>query len=171
MHEAIKYLAAGALTYGVVAACGGSSSDVREANAQAPAEAACGRCTFPPSVTIKNADSDPAQWVGGTASANAFEPNTELAVGPFYLTDARAVDGQMRLYLVNATDVCNDTLPSAQPLWHLFENTVNTSQLLRGEPAHGARFLVNANQKLCVRDLSGSGNSTTMAWAGFRPYT
>jgi hypothetical protein len=163
MKESVKYLAGSAFVYAVVVACGGISRDVPEAKAEAPLHGNVDR--------VAGADTNPSQWVGGVASTTVFEPNAELAAGPFYLTDARAIDGPTRLYLVSSTDACDDTLPNVTYLWYVTENTVAANSTTVGfHPMHGARYLVNANQKLCLKNLTSSAVASTVAWAGFRPY-
>jgi hypothetical protein len=163
MKNALKYLAAGAIVYGVFVACGGPRTNVVEAIAEPMGGGQPDR--------VLPADSNPNRWVGGTTSVSDLERNAELATGPFYLTDARAVDGRTRLYVVGASEACDDTLPSTKYLWYLSENTVQVGGADVGfEPTHGARFLIRSNEKLCLRNLTNSTIASTAAWAGFRPY-
>jgi hypothetical protein len=166
MKEVIKYLAGGAVVYCVAAACGNYAPDLRHSSAHAaPTESACNKCSASGSPHGANPDSDPKQWVGGIVSTDS---NIELGVGPFYLTDVRAVEATSRLYLVDSTQACVDTAASAKELWTVASTTVAATVVNQG-PAHGMRFLVKAGQKLCLKDLGGFGVS--IAWAGFRPYS
>ena len=173
MKETIKYLAGGAVVYGVVAACGNVTPDFREPNAHAaPTEVACGRCAG--SVQSISADSDPKQWVGGVATTDEQTRVIELGVGPFYVTDMRAVDGQNQLVLVDAKQACDDTVPGAKQLWRVSATTIGEQYVNQG-PVHGTRFLIKAGQKLCLTNLPYGDpvpiSPATVVWAGFRPYS
>jgi len=118
---------------------------------------------------VVSADSDPARSLGGTVSTTAFpgQETAEIGVGPFYLTDVHPVDGgQSRLFLVGSSNACSD--PPTTLLWHVSENLFSTVPGLH--PVHGARYLIQPNQKVCVKNETNSGSPSIVAWAGFRPY-
>jgi hypothetical protein len=151
MQDSVKYLAAGAFMFALVAD-GGS----RVANAHPPSAPA----------KLVTADSDPSRWLGGVVTLGV-DLNAELALGPFYFTDSRGIENPVQFYLVGANQVCDLSTPDLVPLWwaHDFPNPLaGTTPGLH--PAQGARYFVQANQKLCVRSF---GNARAV-WAGFRPY-
>jgi hypothetical protein len=148
MKDPVKYLTIGACSYALVA------SQMSEANAHAPHQ--------PDHVVT--AESDPAQWVGGVAAPSS-ETSVQLAVGPLYLTDARAIEYSSQLFLVAATDACDSTLPNATPLWYVTDFPNPYGGTTPGlHPMHGGRYFIRANQKLCARfyGLQGSNSS----WPG-----
>jgi hypothetical protein len=156
MKDAMMYAAVCAMVCGAFVA-GKLSPGVRDAKADDAGK------------RVVSADSDPARSVGGTASTTAFagQDTAEIATGPFYLTDVHAVDGQSRLFLVGSSNACSD--PPTALLWHVSE--INLFSPVAGiQPVHGARYLIKTTQKLCVKNETGSGNPSIVAWAGFRPY-
>jgi hypothetical protein len=114
----------------------------------------CGPVQIQGPVKTVAADSDPAQYIDGTAGPM----QGPVAQGPFYLTDVVGGAGNydlITLYTVAGMDC------TVMP-----QTTVVNELVAAGPPTmHGARIFIPSGRTLCV-----GPNSNAFYFAGFRPY-
>lgn len=136
----------------------------------------CATCTTGGAGRSMSAETDPNQSVSGSLRLIGGDAATEIAVGPFYLTDLHAIIDDVSgrtgpsalVFRLPEAMFCDDYRPFTDigPL-----QFVGAARAGTAEQIHGARLFVPAGQRLCIAGGDpSSGNRAHASWSGFRPY-